>query len=156
MVNSYNLNLWTILDKHAPVKTKTVRTEHRQPWYNDMIWDQIKLRRLKECIWEKEQSEYAFQAFYNQWCYVSNIIKTTQRKYYIDVITANRYDTKAMFDIANKLLFHDEPLPLPPYEDAKLLANDFNTFFISKIDKIMENLVPTVTHSIDPNYLESS
>ena len=72
------------------------------------------------------------------------------------MITASRYDTKAMFDIANKLLFHDEPLPLPPYEDAKLLANDFNTFFIRKIDKIMENLVPTVTHSIDPNYLESS
>ena len=61
-----------------------------------------------------------------------------------------------MFDIANKLLFCDEPLPLPPYEDAKLLANDFNTFFISKIDKIMENLVPTVVHPIDPNYLESS
>ena len=72
------------------------------------------------------------------------------------MITAKRYDTKAMFDIANKLLFHDEPLPLPPYEDAKLLANDFNTFFISKTDKIMENLVPTVMHSIDPNYLESS
>ena len=156
MVNSYNLNLQTILDKHALVKTKTVRTEQKQPWYNDMIQDQIKHRRLKECIWEKEQSEYAFWAFYNQRCYVSNIIKTAQRKYYIDVITANRYDTKAMFDIANKLLFHDDPLPLPPYEDAKLLANDFNTFFISKIDKIMEKLVPTVMHSIGPNYLESS
>ena len=72
------------------------------------------------------------------------------------MITANRYDTKAMFNIANKLLFHDEPLPLPPYEDAKLLANDFNTFFISKFDNIMENLVPAVIHSINPNYLESS
>ena len=37
MVNSYSLNFRTILDKHALVKTKTVRTEHKQPWYNDMI-----------------------------------------------------------------------------------------------------------------------
>ena len=37
MVNSYNLNLRTILDKHALVKTKTVRTEHKQPWCNDMM-----------------------------------------------------------------------------------------------------------------------
>ena len=66
---------------------------------------------------------------------------------------ANRDYTKAMFNIANKLLFCDEPLL---YEDTKLLANDFNTFFISKIDKILENLVPTDMHSIDPNYLESS
>ena len=37
----------------------------------------------------------------------------------------------------------------------KLLANQFNSFFITKIQKIMEILVPISTHPSNPVYLES-
>ena len=53
------------------------------------------------------------------------------------------------------MLFRNEPLLLPPTSDTKKLADDFNQFFIEKIDKIMVGLQPTETHPTDPKYIES-
>ena len=53
------------------------------------------------------------------------------------------------------MLFRNEPLPLPPTCDTKKLADDFNQFFIEKIDKIMAGLQPTEMHPTDPKYIES-
>ena len=46
-------------------------------------------------------------------------------------------------------------MPLPPCDDKKTLADQFNSFFITKIEKIMEDLVPSDTHPVNPVYLES-
>ena len=46
-------------------------------------------------------------------------------------------------------------MPLPPCDDKKTLADQFNSFFIMKIEKIMEGLVPTDTHLVNHVYLES-
>ena len=46
-------------------------------------------------------------------------------------------------------------MPLPPCEDKKTVADQFNSFFTMKIEKIMEGLVPTDTHPVHPVYLES-
>ena len=46
-------------------------------------------------------------------------------------------------------------MPLPPSEDKKTLADQFNSFFITKIKKIMEGFIPTNTHLVNPVYLES-
>ena len=46
-------------------------------------------------------------------------------------------------------------LPLPHEEDPKILAERFNKFFTSKIEKIMAALVPTDTHLIDESYIET-
>ena len=54
------------------------------------------------------------------------------------------------------MLYRNEPLPLPPTNDALKLANDFNSFFIEKIDKIMTRLIPTESHPVDPKYIEST
>ena len=45
-------------------------------------------------------------------------------------------------------------MPLPPCEDKKTLADQFNSFFIMKIE-IMESLVPTDIHLVNLDYLES-
>ena len=64
--------------------------------------------------------------------------------------------TKKIFPIANKLLHRNEPLPLPPTDNEKQLADYFNNFFVTKIGKIMSELVPTETHPTDQKYIESS
>ena len=47
-----------------------------------------------------------------------------------------------VFQIANKLLHRNETPPLPPTDDKKLLADQFNELFVMKIDKIVDLLVP--------------
>ena len=67
-------------------------------------------------------------AFYHQRRYVANIIQQAKREYYSTLLEENRYDMEAVFTIANKLLFKNEPLPLPPTDDKQKLANEFNPF----------------------------
>ena len=95
------------------------------------------------------------ECFYQQCRFVNNIIKKEQREYYITQLAEHYTDFKKIHQIVNKMLFRNEPLLLPPTSDTKKLADDFNQFFIDKIDKIMAGIQPTETHPTDPKYIES-
>ena len=58
--------------------------------------------------------------------------------------------------MANKLLFRKEPLPLPASDDPTQLANEFNTYFIDKIEKIMAGLeLENLDTDINQDFIES-
>ena len=154
LVGSYNTILLELLEKHAPLWTKKVKKSHRQPWLDDRIRREIILRRKKERTYRNDPTEYNLNTFYQQHRLVSNIIKTAQRTYYTEKIADNKTDFKQIFEISNKLLYNNEPLPLPPSDNKKNLADQFNKFFITKIDKIMDGLVPTTSHLINNDYIE--
>ena len=154
LVGSYNTILSELLEKHALLWTKKVKQSHRQPWFDDRIRREIILRRKKERTYRNDPTEYNFNAFYQQSRFVSNIIKTTQRTYYTEKLADNKTDFKWIFEISNKLLYKNEPLLLPPSDNKKNLADQFNKFFITKIDKIMDGLVPTTSHLINNDYIE--
>ena len=97
--------------------------------------------------------EYNLNAFYQQHRFVSNIIKTTQKTYYTQKLTDNKTNFKWIFEISNKLLYKNEPILLPSTDNKKNLADQFNEFFITKINKIMEGLVPTTSHPIKKDYI---
>ena len=155
-VNFYNNKVKYVLDTHAPEKTKVVKRSHNQPWFNDSIKQEIILRRCEERIFRSNPCPYTLNAFYQQRRFVNNIIKTAKRNFYINQLAEHRSDTKKIFEIANKMLYRNEPLPLPPTDNTLKLVNHFNSFFIQKIDKIMSGLIPTESHPVDPKYIEST
>ena len=59
LVEVYNQNLAEILDMHAPLKSKTLKITHIQPWFNDKIKKEILLRRRLE--WEMATRSYTVQ-----------------------------------------------------------------------------------------------
>ena len=73
---------------------------------------------------------------------VGHLIHASQHRYYCDKLIENKHNFKEIYSIANKLLFRKEPLPLPALDDPTQLANEFNTYFIGKIEKIMAGLEP--------------
>ena len=128
LVDNYN-NIRKCLDAHAPVKTKVVKTIHRHLWFDDKIRAEVKLRRQKERRWNKDPTEYKYIAFYYQRRHVANIIWTTQRNYYHKLLEETKSDFKAIFSTANKLLFRNDSLPLPPTTSVQKLADGFIDFF---------------------------
>ena len=155
LVTNYTMEVKRILNNHAPEKTKYVKKVHNQLWSNDKIKQEIILRHYKERLYRANPCTYTLNAFYQQHRFVNNIIKKEQREYYITQLAEHHTDFKRIYQIANKMLFRNEPLPLPPTSDTKKLADDFNQFFIEKINKIMAGLQPTETHPTDPKYIES-
>ena len=140
MVQQYNDTIITALDKQILEKTKLVRDTHHQPWFDDKIKKEIILWHKRERDWMPDQSEYSWRAFYNQCRYVSNIIKTAQQNYLKGKIEENKNDYKAIFNIANSLLFKKQESPLPDTTPLSALAKDFSEFFEGKIDRIMLDL----------------
>ena len=55
-------------------------------------------------------------------------------------IEENKKDYKAIFNIANSLLFRKQDSPLPEISPLSVLAEDFSEFFEGKIDKIILDL----------------
>ena len=154
LVERYNSDLKEVSDRHAPEKGRLVKVTHKQSWFTDKIHSEIILRRTKECKWLQDQSYCSFMAFYHQRRYIANIIQQAKREYYSTLLVENRKNVKAVFTIANKLLFRNEPLPLPLTDDKQKLANEFNEFSCKKVQTIMDNLQPIEETDIDPHYIE--
>ena len=68
------------------------------------------------------------------------MIKTAQQNYFKVMIEENKKDYKAIFNIANSILFRKQDSPLPEIHPLSVLAEDFSEFFEGKIDKIMLDL----------------
>ena len=83
-----------------------------------------------------------------------NLIRKYQKQYYNEALLEHKYNAKAIFKITNKLLFKDESLPLPPELIIKLLADNFNNFFIAKIDRIQDDLTSTENNIMDNRCIE--
>ena len=153
-IDCYNRVILATLDKHAPQKTKLVKVSYKQPWFTDRIKDEIRVRWKKELSWIKDPNDYTYQAFCNQRRYCSNLIKSAQRQFFKGKITENCGNYKEIFRITNKLLGREDELPLPPAEDLITQANEFNDFFIGKIEKIMQDLAPSSMTATLNEYLE--
>ena len=157
LVNSYNSTITNILDDLAPITTRALKTSHRQLWYSDKIRHELKLRHWKETKWLHDPSSYNYNAFFNQCRYVSNLIKTAQRDFSRKEIIDHRTDYKYIFNLANGLLFRNQLSQYPEANSDVELANGFNEFFKTKIDKIMDSLHSTDDQiACDRSLLESS
>ena len=81
--------------------------------------------------------------------HVSKVMHAKQEKYYHDLFNNISIDTKRTICRASKLLFRKKTLLLPDGKDHKTTLERFNTYFITKVEKIMKGLVPTKAYLID-------
>ena len=153
LVTSYNSKLSEIMDKHALLKSHRLHPCHSQPWFNDRINEEIRVRCIKECMWKNNPTKYNLNAFYQQRRNVANIIKQAQRSFYIEKLLENRTNFKEIFTITNKLLGRNDSSPLPPSEDPARLAQEFSDHFQDKINSIMLELKPTADCPINNRYI---
>ena len=132
LVSEYNTKLWNILDTHVPLKERAITKCHSQPWFDDQVKIEIRLRRMKEQRWKSEPNEYNYIAFYKQQRYITGLIKSKKKSFYVTKIQQNANNPKEISNITNKLLGRNDQLPLTAYEDKRDLANDFSSFSSTK------------------------
>ena len=85
---------------------------------------------------------------------MANIIKTAQKDYFKGKFLECKTDYKDIFRLTNKMLFQNEPLPLPLTTDIKALAEGFKEYFHNKIETIM-NTLKSKSNSIISNNIET-
>ena len=140
MVSGYDSSLSSILDKHAPLKTKTLVCRRRVPWFNSDIKSSIKAKRKAEKKWRSSKSQDDLRTFKVALNRVTNMIHRERTAYYTDLISENGSEQGKLFRITKSLLFESSNVEFPRHIQPNELAANFSNFFAQKIKDIDSNL----------------
>ncbi len=135
LIDQYNSTLSTVLDKHAPLKTRSFTQRPNNPWYNDEIAEAKRKRKRLERKWRKTKLQIDRDLYKTQRLLVNSLISEAKSKYYQDQITTCA-NSKDLFNIVDSLLHQKGKPKLPSSQTHQELADNFNDFFVSKIVKI--------------------
>ena len=135
---------------HAPLKTKTLVTRVKIPWFNADVLQLKRFRRKAErkALKSGLSSDWlAYRKICNRY---SALLKSTRTSYYTDLIDQCTGDSRKLFKLVTFLCKdpsdsdlppHDDPVvlckdpsdsDLPPHDDPVVLANKFGEFFPKK------------------------
>ena len=100
-----------------------------------------KKRRKLERKWQKSKSNSDWNDYKNFCVTYSNTLTAKKEEYF--KLQLSNADSKKLHNTCRTLLNRSmlSPLPISASNDPKAVANNFNTFFIQKIEKI-RNTIP--------------
>jgi hypothetical protein len=140
MVSQYNTVLRSIIDSHAPLKSRVLTLRPRAPWCTEDVQREKRKRRQLERQWRRSKLEVHRQMFQCQRNKVSELLRTEKAKHFTQEIEECGTDQKALYKLLNKLLNRERKQCLPSSDSQLNLANEFNAYFVAKINKIREKL----------------
>ena len=111
----YNSTLTMILDRHAPIKKKSVPNRKQVPWLNEATREEIRKHRQLEHIWRHDRANLdRYRDFCSQHRLVSNLLFATEKEYYHDNLHEHRGNIKHVFKLCDSLLGRKKEKLFPP------------------------------------------
>jgi len=138
LTSQYYCKVEEVLDKHAPLRTVTIKGDSYKPWYDSKTHEARMKRRQLEHKFLKTGLEVHKQMLKEQSQLVVTLINSNKSAYYQDKLSSA--DCKETFKVINSLMCHDAGNPLPPATSDQALAEDFVNFFQDKVEKIRHGL----------------
>ena len=138
----YNTVLGELLDKHAPMKTRSIKIVPTAPWFDGEYEKLRKQRRKAEKKFKKTKIPADKEKFINLRKQTTQLAYQKKCKYYGEKLEGNN---KILYSSINKLLDNEKEEVLPDAESDVALANSFLKFFTEKIEKIRSTFPDTHT-----------
>ena len=146
LTDLYNDTLRSLLDKAAPLKTKTIVVRDNAEWYTNAITLSKRHRRQTERQFMRTKSVVDHQLYREQCGITSRLIRRTKREFYSSKIMSANRDHKTIFRLANSWMGSNKNV-LPTHDCEKTLANVISQFFVDKAKKIHTSLKDTLDPS---------
>ena len=140
LVDLYNRTLINLLDKHAPLRTKTVYTKHQAPWFNKHLLELKHERRQAERLWRKTGLVEHRELYRNKCKKFNKSFRDIRKQYTSNLINECGTDQRKLFQEADRLLGRAKSVNLPKHDSPMKLANSFANFFTEKIKQIKADL----------------
>ena len=138
----YNTCLRQLLDRHAPLVTRTVTDRTSAPWMTLEIKQAKVQRRLAGRKWRESGLAVHREIYVKQRNLVSNMISKAKKEYLCDKIV-NCGSSRELFCLSSQMMGKFGDTMLPSNISPESLPDKFNEFFVHKIDEIR--------HSFDPD-----
>ena len=143
----YNETIGAIIDKHAPLTTRTVTVRPHTPWYNDSIRSQKCVRRQLERRWKTSGLECDGLAYCLQRQSVTSSIHRTQLEYHIHMsqIADASGDQKKLFGMSPNFYTPIMTLHFRRVSHSTHLQSSFKVFSRTKYQTSGPNLFKMLT-----------
>ncbi|KAJ8046228.1 hypothetical protein HOLleu_04841 [Holothuria leucospilota] len=138
LVEAYNRCLATLINRHAPEKTKYITLRPNAPWYTDRLREAKQKRRRAERLWRSTKLSIHWQLFRKQCRQVNKLLFTEKKTYYFNKIVECGNNRKQLFSMTRQIMGLQGDLSLPRHSDLDALAHRFNDYFINKINEIRD------------------
>ncbi|XP_052799130.1 uncharacterized protein LOC128230724 [Mya arenaria] len=139
-IEEYSNELTLILDKHAPLTTKTITLRPSCPWYSEQLHDAKHQKRKLERKWRESKLSVDHDIYRSQCAVVNRMLKQARVDFYTSKIESYGSDQKSLHRITKTLLGNTNEVILPLHSSPKQLAQNFSDFFIGKIENIRDNI----------------
>ncbi len=136
LVQTYDTKLSALVDKHAPLRTKSITLRLTCPWYTDELHEAKHIKRNLERKWLKSRLTIDHEIYRNHCAKMNKMLKKARVDFYSDKVTSCGRDQKSMHKITKHLLDGPSEIALPSGKASDELAQDFNDFFINKVKGI--------------------
>ena len=148
LINFLLTELSSVLDKHAPLKSRMVTIRPAAPWFSEEIKLERRVRRRLERRWRRTRLPEDRLRFIEQNRIVNELLLSVRSQYYTKLIDDNCLNQRKLFGIVGKLL-HRSPAPqYPSCSSVADLANRFIGFFGEKII--------TIRHELESNPMQGT
>ena len=141
LVEQYNATLKSIVDVHAPVKTRWLTIRPHAPWNNDELRAEKREKRRKERRWRCTRLEVDKQIFQDHCSKYQDLVKRCKTNYHKDHISS--CDNHMLFAEVDKLANGRSGSTLPAFSSAHELATSFRDFFTEKVRLLVESTTLT-------------
>ena len=146
LVDCYNTILTGILDKHAPLKTKTVKPKSSSPWFTSSLSKLKSARRQLERLWSRSHSALDFKLLRSATNHYHAAIIRSKKAFNSALISSNISQPKNLWRSVNKILHRKSTALFPTLFPTTSLPSMFATFFSDKIHKLRFNLLSDPSH----------
>ena len=133
-VASYNNNMREILDKHAPVKLRKLKSVPEAPWFDAEYALLRRQRRKAEKKYRRSQLVVDKDEYIKLRKQTTQLAHQKKCNYYGEKMEG--VNNKVLFSSINKLLDNEPDAVLPECKSDIELADNFLKFFSDKIEKI--------------------
>ena len=137
-----NENLLSVLNKHAPLVCRKVKTNKNDPWFDD-IKEEVTQAKRKRRGAEKRKNQTGLiihkQIYNEEKKKVTRIISNARTNYYSGQIE-NCSDNRKLYGLINTLIGNEKCSPLPTNFDCDQLPQIFSEYFLKKISDIRMEL----------------
>ena len=141
--NNFTSILNETLDKFAPVKSKSIRSQ-RPPWMDNTFNKERTVRRKLERKYLRTRSVEDKKRLEEQRLLCVNLSKLKRSEYYKDLLRNAQGDQRKLFNIVSKALDSNSGTDvLPQHSSESELAESFNNFYTEKVNKIRNSLPDT-------------
>ena len=147
LCTQYHNRSKAVVDTHAPIVERTLKNS-TPSWLDQEYKQNRALRRKYEREWKRNRTETTKCKYIDQKKICADLALQKQTNYFTKIVEDAGTCQKSLFKIANEMLDKNKERVLPPYTDAKKLANEFNRFYIDKVIKIRDSIEQTTEESI--------